>query len=122
MPDNEYYFIFNLHLITEIQSVVGNAFATVLNSNKVDKPKLSQYQFAVGQAEFSTGHVLKNNKSLYLVGEHISDAYEIFNSYDEAREFSIKQVNDNPEIECYVYDYNEQVLFICDKDGERNLR
>ena len=92
------------------------------NSNKVDKPKLSQYQFAVGQAEFSTGHVLKNNKSLYIVGEDILDAYEIFNSCNQAKEFSIKRVNDNPEIECYIYDYNGQVIFIYDKNGERNLR
>jgi hypothetical protein len=86
----------------------------------MDKPKL--FQFAVRQAEFSTGHMLKNNKSLYLVGEDILDAYEIFNPYEQAKEFSIKQVKDNPEIECYVYNYNGQVVFICDKKGERNIK
>lgn len=87
----------------------------------MDKHKLSQYQFAVGHAEFSSWHVLKNNKSLNLVGEDISDAYEIFNSYDQAKEFSVKKVNDNPEIECYVYDYKGQVIFLYDKVGEQNL-
>lgn len=87
----------------------------------MDKPKLLQYQYAVGQAELATGHVLKNNKSLFLVGDDIKDAYEIFNSYEQAKEFSIRKVQDNPDIECWIYDHTGQIIFGYDKDGERNL-
>ena len=86
----------------------------------MEKPKLSPYQYAVGQAELVTGHVLKNNKSLFLVGDDSEDAYEVFNSYEQAKEFSIRRVQGNPDIECWIYDYIGQVIFGCDKDGERS--
>lgn len=88
----------------------------------MDKPKLSKHQYAVGQAELTNGHVLKNNKSLFLVGDDINDAYQIFNSYEHAKEFSIKKIKDNPDIECWIYDHTGHVIFGCDKDGERNLK
>lgn len=88
----------------------------------MDKPKLSQDQYAVGQAELSTGHVLKNDKSLFLTGDNIKDAFEIFNSYDQAKEFGIKKVQTNPEIECYIYDYTGQVIFVYDMNGERKFK
>ena len=88
----------------------------------MDRPNLSQHQYAVGQAEFSTGHVLKNDRSLFLTGDDIKDAFEIFNSYDQAKGFCFKKVQDNPEIECYIYDYAGQVIFVYDKNGERNFK
>jgi len=87
----------------------------------MDKPQLSPYQYAVGQADLATGHVLKNNKSLFLVGDDIKDAYEIFNSYEQAIEFCSRQVQDNPDIECWIFDHTGQVIFGYDKDGERSL-
>ena len=87
----------------------------------MDKPKLSRHQYAVGQAELTTGHVLKNNKSLFLVGDDIKEAYEIFDSYEQAKKFSIRKVQDNPDIECWIYDHTGQVIFGYDKDGERGL-
>jgi len=87
----------------------------------MDKPKLSPHQYAVGQAELKTGHILKNNKSLFLVGDDNNDAYQIFNFYEQAKEFSITRVNDNPDIECWIYDHTGQVTFGYDKHGERNI-
>ena len=69
----------------------------------MDKPKLSEHQYAVAQAAFATGHVLKNDKSLFLVGDDIKDAYETFDSFDDAKESATTKVQNNPEID-YVYD------------------
>ena len=66
--------------------------------------------------------MLKNDKSLFLIGDDIKDAFEIFNSYDQAKEFGIKKVQNNPEIECYVYDYAGQAIFVYDKNGERKFK
>lgn len=91
------------------------------SSATMDKPQIFQSQYAVGQAEYATGHVLKKDKTLLLTDDESKDAFEIFNSYEQAKEFCIKRVQDNPDIECWIYDYIGQVVFGCDKDGERGL-
>ena len=87
----------------------------------MDKPKLSQDQFAVGQAEFNTGHVLNNDDSVFHTGDDINNAYTIFGSLTQAKEFGLDKVQNNPEIECYVYNLAGQTIFVCDKNGERKL-
>lgn len=85
-------------------------------------PKLLEHQLAIAQAEFSTGHVLNKNGSLYLAGNDINDVYEKFDSYDQAKEFVIKKVQNNPEVECWIIDYKGQTIFAYDKNGERKIK
>lgn len=97
-------------------------FVAAFKTNTVDKPKLLSYQFAVRRAEFSTGHILKNDNTLFLLGDDILETYEILNSFEQAKEFSVKKVHDNSGIECCVYDYNEQLVFVYNKNGERTFK
>lgn len=80
--------------------------------------KLLENQFAVSQAEYSTGTVLKRDGTYYFNYEPESEIFEIFESFDDAKDFGIKKVQNNPEIECYVYNYLGQAIYFCSKSGE----
>jgi hypothetical protein len=85
----------------------------------MDIPYLKDKQFAVGKAELATGHVLRNDDSLYMTGQELNDMYEIFESYDEAKEFSLRKIKAKPEIECWIVDSKGNHVITYDKNGER---
>lgn len=87
----------------------------------MDKLNLTKNQFAVGKAEYSTGIVLKNDGSFYFKSDNQTDAFELFDTLEEAKNFVIEKVDKNPTIECYITNSNNQTVFIYDKNGERRI-
>jgi len=87
----------------------------------MDNPKLLEYQFAVGQCELATGIVLDKKSLLRITDSDDSKLYTIFDSYDTAKEFSIKRVTGNPEIECWILNSKGETKFVYDKNGERKI-
>ena len=76
-------------------------------------------QFAVGKAEYATGHVLRNDGSLFRNGEDLSLMYEIFDTYEDAKAFALQKIENNPSIECWIVDSKGNHLNTYDKNGER---
>ena len=83
-------------------------------------PHLKGNQCAVGKAECATGHVLNNIGTLFLDGQDINEMYEIFGSYEEARDFEIQKVTMCPQIECWIVNSKGEHLVTLNKDGQRN--
>lgn len=92
------------------------------NVEKMQIPHLNRDQFAVGQAQYFTGHVLKHNGELFLEGEDENEVYKTFNSLGDAKEFMFETVANDPDIECWIIDFNGQTVFAYDRDGERKLK
>lgn len=69
-------------------------------------PALGSGQFAVAQAEVSTGIVLTTD------GEHRHtgglEAYRIFDSLDAARLFAHSVVSIRPQVECGIFDSTQR--------------
>lgn len=86
------------------------------------RPALQENQFAVGQAELATGHVLQKDGSLYISGSDITNVYEIFNSYEAAQKFAITKVKNDPKVECWIINFLGKTLFVYDTEGERKFK
>jgi hypothetical protein len=76
-------------------------------------------QFGVGKAEFSTGIVLKNDKNYFLSDVKVDDIFEVFETYQSAKEFAINEVLNNPKIECWIINSKNEMVFCYDQNGER---
>jgi hypothetical protein len=87
----------------------------------MNKINLTERQFAVGKAEFSTGIALKNDGSYFHKGDSLNETFEIFESFDEAKKFVVRKVTQEPTIECYITNYKNETVFAYDKDGERYI-
>jgi hypothetical protein len=85
----------------------------------LDIPSLNENQFAVGKAALGTGHILKNDGEIFKIGENINEMYEVFESYEEAIEFSLQKIKSNPEIECWIVDGKGNHVITFDINGER---
>ncbi len=85
-------------------------------------PSLNEHQFAVGKAEFSTGHVLRNDGSIYEENQSLNEMYEIFDSYEEAEEFVLDKIKNNPEVECWIVNANGDHINTFDKNGKRTYK
>lgn len=83
----------------------------------MERPKLELNQFAVGHAEYSTGHVLKVDKTLY---NQTGDVFLIYDSKDDALIYIMKTVRENPNIECWMENSLGEHIITIDKNGERN--
>ncbi len=84
-------------------------------------PNLGKNQFAVGTAKLATGHVLKKDGSYFLAGDEISEIYEVFDSYEEAKKIVVDRVSEKSEIECWIIDSEGKHLFTYDRNGERKF-
>lgn len=87
----------------------------------MNKLNISENQFAVGKAEFSTGIVLKNNGSYYLSDVEVDEVYQVFETYEAAKEFAIKQVESNPKIESFVINSKNEIVYSYDQNGETKV-
>jgi len=87
--------------------------------NIMDFPLLKDNQFAVGKAAYDTGHVLRNDLTLFHNGESTNDMYEIFESYEEAAKYALQRIIEHPEIECWIVDNKNKHIVTYYKDGER---
>lgn len=82
---------------------------------------LKRNQFAVSKAEFTTGIVLKNDGLYFKSGDNQNDIYTIFETFDLAKDFAIKEIQQNPEIECWIKNARLETVFFIDKNGERSF-
>ncbi len=87
----------------------------------MDIPVLQKNQFAVGKAAYATGHVLRNDGLIFKNGEDLNEMYEVFNSYEEAKKFSLQKIKSNPEIECWIVDSKGNHIITYDINGERKF-
>jgi hypothetical protein len=87
----------------------------------METPSMKENQFAVGKAEYATGHVLRNDGTIYSSGQDINEMYEVFDNYIEARDFTIQLIGQKPTIECWIIDGNGNHINTYDKNGERKF-
>ncbi|QLC66987.1 hypothetical protein LPB248_11970 [Flavobacterium sp. LPB0248] len=85
----------------------------------MDTPKINENQFAVGQAEYTTGIILKKNNQYYNSGEDILEVYSIFESLDSAKAFTEEGISKNSNIEFFILNYKSETVYIVDQKGER---
>ena len=85
----------------------------------METPILTNGQFAVGKAEFTTGIVLNNDGKYYTSGNDLNTMYEIFDSYIEAEKFVLGKIKNNANVECWIVDSNGNHVITYDKNGER---
>ncbi len=71
-------------------------------------PKLKENQTAILRAEISTGHVL--DESFNIVVDNKQNVYTVFESVEEAINFSNKLLDEKPDIEIVIYGSEKQVL------------
>ncbi len=81
------------------------------------KLNLNINQYAIGQAEYKTGHILKTDRTLYLQD---GEVYLIFDSKESAIAYVVRTVNENPEIECWIENNLGEIIVTIDKNGRRN--
>jgi len=81
------------------------------------KPKLNPNQFAVGQAEYSTGHVLNVVKTIH---HQNGEVYLVFESKDEALTYIKNTLIENPNIECWMENSLGEFVITIDINGERD--
>ena len=82
---------------------------------------LKRNQFAVSKAEFTTGIVLKNDGLYFKSGENQNEIYSIFETFALAKDFAAKEVQQNPDIECWIKNAKSETVFFIDKNGERSF-
>jgi len=82
---------------------------------------LKENQFAVGKAEFATGHVLKNDYSISFSNSdsNQNEIFEIFDDFQIAKDFAKLKVSNNPKIECWIINSKNETIFTWDLNGER---
>ncbi|WP_286971206.1 hypothetical protein [Flavobacterium sp. UBA4854] len=87
----------------------------------MDTPKIKENQFAVGQAEYSTGIILKKNNQYYNSEEDILEVYSIFENLDLAKKFTEQGISKNPNIEYFIHNHKAETVYIVDQKGERKI-
>jgi len=85
----------------------------------MDIPKIKKNQFAVGQAEYTTGIILKKNNQYYNSGEDVLEVYSIFENLDLAKEFTKQGISQNPNIEYFIFNHKSETVYMVDQKGER---
>jgi len=87
----------------------------------MNKLNISENQFGVGKAEFSTGIVLKNDGSYFLSDVEAEDVYQVFETYEAAKEFAKKEVESNPKIECFIINSKNEMIFQYNQDDKNQV-
>lgn len=84
----------------------------------MEYPKILPHQFIVMHCERRTGIVTFADGQWYL---NVGDPCLVFDSLEKACQYSENAVEENPETECTVIDYQHQFLkiFIASKYGTR---
>jgi len=85
----------------------------------MDNPKIKENQFAVGQAEYTTGIILKKNNQYYNSGEDIHEVYSIFENLDLAKSFTEQGISKNSNIEYFIINHKGESVYFVDPKGER---
>jgi hypothetical protein len=79
----------------------------------MEKPIVPKGHFLVGQAEYATVIVVKTPEQWFR-GEN--RLYHVFNNYDKAKIFALETVAENPIIECWIKNSQNEYLFFCNKE------
>ena len=80
-----------------------------------------EYKYRVGNADYSTGIVMKKDGEIFLNSQDNieSEMYHNFEDFQNAKNFAIKKVKENPQIECFIIDELGKHIITFDLNGER---
>jgi hypothetical protein len=70
----------------------------------IDLPELHYGQFALCSLEISDGLALASDRQSFQDSEDGGDGWQVFESFEEARQQAIENVIGNPFTECMIYD------------------
>jgi len=73
-------------------------------------------------AEYTTGHVFKKDLTLFLNGQNENEVYQVFDTFESAKEYALNFIQKTPEFECSIYNYNGKHLATFDKKGKRKFK
>jgi len=82
-------------------------------------PKLDENRCSIIIAEHKTGHVYKKDLTLFQNGDRECDVFLLFDNFNNAKEFALNFIKNQPEFECSIYNYTGEHLATFDKNGER---
>jgi hypothetical protein len=82
-------------------------------------PPMKEHQFAVLQAEITTGIVLQVNGNRFT-GQ--GQLYSIHDDFATAKAFASRTILEKPETECVIYDCHEKALLYVSSREIRDLR
>jgi hypothetical protein len=82
-------------------------------------PELNRTQVALNFAKLDTGHLLKVNKELYQ-GE--GEIYQVFDSFQIAKEYTVKIIQEDPSIECWVMNEKNNAIFYLSSIEEKDFK
>ncbi len=74
----------------------------------IDFPELQPGQFAVCSLETSDGLTFPPDRQSYLDNENGSNGWQVFASFESARQQAIQNVLANPSAECVIYNAEGQ--------------
>ena len=87
----------------------------------MNAPKLEDNNCSVIIAEYSTGHVVKSDLTLFEKGEEENKAFQLFDNFIQAINYVTDFVQKNPKFECVIYNHLGEHLMTFDQKGERKF-
>lgn len=82
---------------------------------------LKKNQYVVIKAEFTTGIVLRNDGFYFKSGDDCNEKYNVFENFDDAKNFASNEVQNNKNVECWIQNYKSEMIFLIDKNGEQKI-
>ena len=73
-------------------------------------PKLEENKCSVLIAELATGHVFKKDLTLFLNGQHENEVFQVFETFQSARNFALDFIAKAPDFECSIFDSKGEYL------------
>lgn len=89
------------------------------NEDFMKSPILKSGRCSVLIAELQTGHLLTITSDVYIGHGEI---FQEFRNEEIAKSFCLDRINDNPEIECIIYDENGKASFYLNTNEIKDLR
>ena len=87
----------------------------------MNTPKLKENKCSVLIAEYATGHVCKKDLTLFLKGHNEDEVFQLFETFQDAKEFALNFITNTPDFECAIFDAKGEHLATFDKQGERKF-
>ena len=88
----------------------------------MNSPLLKEGSCSVLIVENATGIIYKKDLTYFRNGENEDEVYQIFGTFQEAKEYAFTLVAVNPKFECSIFDHAGQHLFTYDENGERKYK
>ncbi len=82
-------------------------------------PHLNLKECSLLIAECSTGIIYRKDLTVSFSGDNNELIYQVFDDFENAKDFAIKFVNEYPKFECVIYDKLGEYIITYDENGER---